>query len=87
VEFLFDSLPEKGQAALDIFSAILGLGLFVVAGWMTYIQGVNLHNSGTNTFLLGIPLYPFAFWIAVCCIPLCFIIILDLIEAVGRMLS
>jgi TRAP-type C4-dicarboxylate transport system permease small subunit len=87
VEFLFDSLPEKGQAALDIFSAILGLGLFVVAGWMTYIHGVNLHNSGTNTFLLGIPLYPFAFWIAICCIPLCFVIILDLIDAFGRMLS
>jgi len=86
VEFLFDSLPERGQAALDVFSAILGLGLFAVAGWMTYVHGQNLFNSGTRTFLLGIPLYPFAIWIAICCIPMCFIIILDLISAIDRML-
>jgi TRAP-type C4-dicarboxylate transport system permease small subunit len=87
VEFLFDSLPVKGQAALDIFSAILGLGLFIVAGWMTYEHGLNLFNSGTKTFLLGIPLYPFAFWIAFCCIPMCFVLILDLIDAIDRMIS
>ena len=87
VEFLFDSLPEKGQAALDIFSAVLGLGLFVVAVWMTYEHGLNLFKSGTKTFLLGISLYPFAFWIAFCCIPMCFILILDLINAIDRMLN
>ena len=86
VEFLFDSLPERGQAALDVFSAILGLGLFAVAGWMTYVLGQNLYNSGTGTFLLGIPLYPFAIWIAICCVPMCFVIILDLFSAIDRML-
>jgi len=66
VEFLREWLPQRGKAALDLFSALLGLGLFAVAGWMTYENGLSLLGSGTKTFLLGIPLSPFSFWIALC---------------------
>jgi TRAP-type transport system small permease protein len=86
VEFLLDWLPQRSKDALDIFSAILGLGLFAIAGWMTYHHGVNLLNSGTKTFLLGIPLFPFAFWIALCCIPMCFVIIIELLTSIERVL-
>ena len=86
VEFIFDLLPERWKAALDIFSSILGLGFFAVAGWMTYVHGANLSESGTKTFLLGIPLYPFAYWIALCCIPMIFAIVMDLIGSIDRML-
>jgi TRAP-type C4-dicarboxylate transport system permease small subunit len=86
VEFLAEWLPQRGKAALDVFSALLGLGLFAVTGWMSYHHGVNLLNSGTKTFLLGIPLSPFAFWIALCCIPMCFVIIIGLFTSIERML-
>lgn len=87
VEFLIDWLPERGKAALDLFSAILGLGLFAVAGWMTYEYGLNLLSSGTETLLLGIALYPFALWIALCCIPMCCVIIIELLSSIDRMLK
>ena len=85
VEFLIDWLPLRGKAALDVFSSVLGLVFFAVAGWMTYIHGLNLFNSGTKTFLLGIPFYPFAFWIALCCIPMLFVIIMELFGSIDRM--
>jgi len=87
VEFLLEWLPGRGKAALDVFSALMGLGLFVVAGWMTYKFGQNLYSSGTETLLLGIPLSPFAFWIALCCIPMCFVIIIELVTSIERVLK
>lgn len=85
VEFLIDLLPHKAQAALDIFSSLLGLGFFIVAGSMMYVHGMNFFNSGTKTFLLGIPLYPFALWISFCCIPMCLVIIGELFSSLDRM--
>jgi TRAP-type C4-dicarboxylate transport system permease small subunit len=84
VDFIMDVLPRRGKAALEVFSAILGLGLFVVVCWMTYEQGISFLNSGTKTFLLGIPLPPFIFWIALCCVPMCFVILIDLIISIER---
>jgi TRAP-type C4-dicarboxylate transport system permease small subunit len=86
VEFLSEWLPQRGKAALDLFSALLGLGLFAVAGWMTYEHGLSLLGSGTKTFLLGIPLSPFSFWIALCCIPMCCVIIIELLTSIERIL-
>jgi TRAP-type C4-dicarboxylate transport system permease small subunit len=85
VEFLIDWLPQRGKAVLDVFSDLLGLGLFVMAGWMTYKYGLSISN--TKTFLLGIPLYPFAFWIACGCIPMCFVIFIELVASIERVLK
>jgi TRAP-type C4-dicarboxylate transport system permease small subunit len=86
VDFLIAWLPKRWQAALDVFSSILGLGFFVIAGWMTYKFGLSLLSSGTETLLIRIPLYPFAFWIALSCIPMCFVIIMELFSSIDRML-
>ena len=84
VGFLIDSLSRRGRAALDIFSAALGLGLWVIAAWMTFEFGITLLHRGTHTFLLGVALYPFAMWIALCCIPMCLILLTDLLIAIGK---
>jgi TRAP-type C4-dicarboxylate transport system permease small subunit len=82
-----DSLTGRGQAALEIFISLLGLGFFAIAGWMTFEYGITQHSMGTGTFLLGIIYYPFSFWIALCCVPLCLALVIDLIIAVGRVLK
>lgn len=87
VEFLVDWMPLRGKAMLDLFSSVLGLFLFAAAGWMMYQLGNDLLDSGTRTFLLGIPVFPFAFWIGICCIPMCFAIIIDLIISFNRMMQ
>ena len=86
VDFLILWLPKRGQAALDVFSSLLGLGIFVIVGWMTYEYGLSLLSSGTETLLIRIPLAPFAFWIAFSCIPMCCVIIMELFSAIDRML-
>jgi TRAP-type C4-dicarboxylate transport system permease small subunit len=84
VGFLTDRLSRRGNAVFDILISILGIGLFVIAGWMTTSYGLTLMHRGTETFLLGISLYPFAFWIGLCCIPMCLVLFTELLSAVGR---
>jgi TRAP-type C4-dicarboxylate transport system permease small subunit len=87
VDFLLECLPERGKAVLDVFSSMLGLGFIAVAAWMSYEHGLSLFESGTRTLHLGIPVSPFAFWIALCCIPMCCVIITELLTSIERMLK
>jgi TRAP-type transport system small permease protein len=87
VDFLLDCLPERGRVALDVFSEVLGLGFLAVAAWMSYEHGLSLFESGTKTFLLGIPLSPLAFWIAICCVPMFCVIIMELFTSIERILK
>jgi len=85
VGFLMDSVSGRVKTALQTVVSLLSLGFWAVASWMVFDYGLSLLDRGTGTFLLGIPLYPFAFWVAVCCcVLLCLLIILDL---VGPMVS
>jgi TRAP-type C4-dicarboxylate transport system permease small subunit len=87
VGFLIDRLPRRGKIALELFSSVLGLGLFAVVGWVTYDYGLRLLSSGTETLLLRIVQYPFALWIAFCCIPMCCVILIELLSYISKMLK
>lgn len=85
VGFLFDALVGWGKTALEILTSILALGFWVVACWRLFEYAFALLERGTSTFILGIPCYPFVFWIAVCCgITMVVLLVLDLINAVAR---
>ena len=84
VDFLLECLPARARAALDLFSEVLGLGFLAVAAWMSYEHGLSLFESGTRTLLLGIPLSPLAFWIALCCLPMFCVIITELLTSIER---
>jgi len=87
VGFLIDRLSKRGKVTLEIFSSILGLGLFAIVGWVTYDYGQGLLSSGTETLLLRIVHYPFAFWIALCCIPMCCVILIELLSHISKTLK
>lgn len=87
VDLFIDRLPRRGRATLDLFSSILGLGLFAVVGWVTYDYGLRLLSSGTETLLLRIAYYPFALWIAFCCIPMCCVIVIEMLSSISKMLK
>lgn len=84
VGFLIDRLSGRSLAALNILISLLTLALWVIAAWMTFDLGVSLLGRGTETLLLYIPLYPFAFWIALCCIPMSLVILLELITSIEK---
>lgn len=83
VGFLIDSAKGRLKSALEIIRSVLSLLLWAVAAWMVFEYALKLMKRGTETFLLGIPLYPFAFWVSICCcVPMCLLLILDLLHPI-----
>jgi TRAP-type C4-dicarboxylate transport system permease small subunit len=82
VDIIMAFLPKPVNHGLDILASVLGMLFFALAAWMLYEMGTNLSASGTKTLLLGIPLAPFAFWLGLCCIPMCCAILMEFVSAI-----
>ena len=85
VEFFVDLVSRKMKALMTGIVSILGLALFALLFWQSYKYGMKLLGTGDITTSAKMPLYPFAFWIALSCIPMCFVLLVELINSVREM--
>lgn len=69
VEFFFRLLPRRARAVIDGLVLLLSLGLFIVIIWRLYALGHSYQTSGEHSATAYIPLYPFAYAIALAGIP------------------
>ncbi len=84
VGFLIDSVKGRPKVVLEVIRSALSLMFWGIAAWMVFEYAIKLMRRGTETFLLGVPLYPFAFWVSVCCcVPMCLLLILDLVRPIA----
>jgi TRAP-type C4-dicarboxylate transport system permease small subunit len=84
VEFFFNLLPRPVQAISDSVVHLLGLGLFIVIVWRLFVLGRSFQTTGEYTATAYIPLYPFAYAIALACIPVCLVLLLDFLKSLTR---
>ena len=84
VEFFVILLPRRAQAAVDVIVSALGLFLFVLIVWRLTLYGQYMQIGPEVSATARIPLYPFAYGIAIACVPVCVVFVLDLVNAVVR---
>jgi TRAP-type C4-dicarboxylate transport system permease small subunit len=86
LEFV-DNLPKSGRALFHILASLLGLGLFIILCWTSfeYAQSLRINSEVTST--ARIVVYPFALWLALCCLPMVLILIKELISALVEIIS
>jgi len=84
VEFFYNLLPRRVQAVTDSFVHLLGLGLFIVIVWRLIELGHSFQTTGEYTATAYIPVYPFAYAIAVACIPVCLVLFLDFLKSLTK---
>jgi TRAP-type C4-dicarboxylate transport system permease small subunit len=84
VELFVDRLPRKGRAFFHGLAALLCLALFVILAWKGYQYGISLREANEVTMVSRTPLYPFAFWLALCCVPMCLVLIGELLKAISE---
>ena len=85
VELFVDKLPRRGRAFFHGLAALLSLGLFIVLTWKSYQYAMSLKAVNDVSSTSRIPLYPFALWLGVCFIPLCLVLLGELLKAIlGR---
>jgi TRAP-type C4-dicarboxylate transport system permease small subunit len=81
VEFFFQLLPRRVQAVTDSCVNLLGLGLFILIVWRLVELGHSYQTTGEYTATAYIPLYPFAYAVAIACIPVCLVLFSELLKS------
>lgn len=84
VEFLTRRMPEKTQniiaAVLELVSALL----FGIIAWQSTVYAMDLKRTGEVSLTVQMPVYPFAFGIAVGCFLTCLVLATDSYRSLTR---
>jgi TRAP-type C4-dicarboxylate transport system permease small subunit len=81
LEFV-DSLPKTIKGVFHFLAAILGCGLFVILSWKSFEYAQSLKNVNEVTAASKIPFYPFVIWVGLSCIPLCLVLLKDIVNSI-----
>lgn len=84
VDFLTQKFPQGRRNVVNIFTRLLGIGLFFIAGWNLIIVGIDLYHTGEVSLTRQLPFYPIAYGLAVSCFVQCLVLICDIIKIVGE---
>ena len=84
VEFFVGRLPLRAQRVIDSFFSLLTLALFMLIIWRSYVLGQSLQTAGQVSLSARIPLYPFAYGIALASIPVCLIFLVEFLRPIAQ---
>jgi TRAP-type C4-dicarboxylate transport system permease small subunit len=84
VDFLTQKMPRGRRNVVNIFTRLMGIGLFLIAGWNLFIVGIDLYHTGEVTLTRQLPFYPVAYGLAASCFVQCFVLICDILKIVGE---
>ena len=80
VEFFMPLLPRPAQVVIDTLVQILCLLLFVAICWQMTLYGYDMQQGKEVTPTIRVPLYGFAYLIALSCVPVCLIYVQRIIQ-------
>jgi TRAP-type C4-dicarboxylate transport system permease small subunit len=78
---LIDRLPQPAIGIIHSLVALIGLVLFVILTWASYDYAQALRTNHEVTATVKIAIYPFALWMALCCIPMILILVKEFISS------
>jgi TRAP-type transport system small permease protein len=81
LEFV-DSLPRPIRGSFSFISSILGLALFIMLAWKSFAYAQSLETANEVTSASRIPIYPFAIWVGISCIPMCLVLLNSLVKSI-----
>ena len=84
VEFFIILLPRRVRAVVNSVILLLGLGLFLVILWRLSLFGHLLQTSGDYSATIYVPYYPFAYGIALACIPVCLVFLREFLKSLKK---
>jgi len=87
VEFVLTRFPKRIRAIIGSITSFLGLVMFVLILWQSYLYGESLQKAGEIGSTSHIPFYPFAFLIAFCSIPVCLIFLVEFLKSLAETLE
>lgn len=87
VEFFVSRMPKHAQSVINSFVFLLGTGLFSLIIWRLSVLGYSFQTTGEHSATVSIPYYPFAYAIAVACVPIWLALLLEFIKSLRRIVK
>ena len=84
VELLLKILPRRIQAYIEVLNHIICLVLMILITWMGFQKALELMEVGEASPNLGIPDYPFVFFLTLGCTIMCIEYIRDIIRLLSN---
>ena len=81
VEFIVDRFPKRIRGMITAIGSFLSLVLFILILWQSYRYGQTLQIGGEIGSSIPVPFYPFAYFIAFSCIPVCLVLLMEIIKS------
>jgi TRAP-type C4-dicarboxylate transport system permease small subunit len=78
---LIDKLRQPALGIIHAVVALIGLVLFILLAWKSFSYAESLRINHEITGTVKIPIYPFALWLFLCCIPVVLILVKDFITS------
>ena len=80
MEFMVDRLSERGRNILNTFTRAICTTLFLVIGVNLFRVAYGMSTSGEVSSALKLPIYPFAYGLAIACFLECLVFVSDIIK-------
>ena len=87
VEFFVPRLPRRAQAVTDSIVFLLALVFFILIVWRLCVHGYSFQSGGEVSATARIPLAPFAYGIAIACVPVCVVFFLEFVNSLIRIVK
>ena len=84
VDLLVQRLPPRLQSIVDSVIDLIGLALFALISWQTIIFAKANFEVGELSEVLKLPITPFASVVAIGCIAITLVLLIDLIKSVSK---
>jgi len=87
VEFFMVMLPKRLRAFGDCIVHLLGFLLFALIVWRLLVYGYSLQAASEVSSTIRIPIYGFAYGFAVASVPVCLILLTEMIKSLMTLIS
>ena len=84
IGLLVDRLPHRIRHIIEGVIHLIGFSLFVLISWQATLFAKSTSEIGELSEVLKIPLTPFAYIVAIGCIALALVLLIDLIKAFSK---
>ncbi len=83
VDFFTNKFSKGVRNGMNIFTRLLGIGIFLLIAWNLYLMAGELLQSGEVSLTRHIPFYPIAYGLAFCALLQVIVFITDLVKIFG----
>lgn len=82
VDLILSRFPKRFRVYVELFNHIMSLTLMILITWIGALRALELKEVAEASPNLGIPTYPFAFFLVFGCMVMCIEYIRDLVAVV-----